>query len=156
MSREIEFRAWDKLNKKWIGKSNLEYLCVCGDIVVLVKYKHDKGIIVPESCRQLTWNETKKLTIMQFTGLLDKNGKKIFEGDIIKHIKYEEIRGDIQFSHGVFGAEWIHNKKFKSMVGGWGQKHNLKKLDDDTLNNFEVIGNVHQNPELLEAEHEDN
>ncbi|KKL22341.1 hypothetical protein LCGC14_2436420 [marine sediment metagenome] len=38
-SREIKFRAWDNKNKKWIGKNPLEYLCVSGDVVVLVESK---------------------------------------------------------------------------------------------------------------------
>jgi uncharacterized phage protein (TIGR01671 family) len=91
-------------------------------------------------------------TIGQFTGLLDKNGKKIFEGDIVvtRYTNGEICSiGDIQFDCGVFGAEWTVHKEHKTMVGGWGQLHNLRRLDDDIINHIEVIGNIHDNKELL-------
>ena len=94
-------------------------------------------------------------TVGQYTGLTDKNGRKIFEGDIVC-IRYRtgEIccSGDVQFSHGVYGAEWLGTKKNKSMVGGWGQLHNLRRFDDDIINDIEVIGNIYDNPELLKDE----
>jgi uncharacterized phage protein (TIGR01671 family) len=88
-------------------------------------------------------------TVGQYTGLDDKNGKKIFEGDIVKTLVNV---GDVQFSHGLFGFEWVANKKSKTMLGGWGQRHNLKSMDDDVVDNIEVIGNIHDNPELLQSE----
>ena len=94
-------------------------------------------------------------TIGQYTGLTDKNGRRIFEGDIVC-IRYRNGEicciGDVQFSHGVYGAEWLGTKKNKSMVGGWGQLHNLRRFDDDIINDIEVIGNIYDNPELLEDE----
>lgn len=99
--------------------------------------------------------EVKKETVCEFTGLTDKNGRRIFEGDIVcTRYRTGEICciGDVQFSHGVYGAEWLGNKKNKSMVGGWGQLHNLRRFDDDIINDIEVIGNIYDNPELLEDE----
>lgn len=92
-------------------------------------------------------------TVGQFTGLIDnKNGNKIFEGDIVVS-RYPNGKvcsvGDIQFDCGVFGVEWTHHKKHKTMVGGWGQLHNLRRLDDDFIEQIEVIGNIHDNKELL-------
>lgn len=57
--------------------------------------------------------------------------------------------GDIQFDFGIFGIEWVDCKKNKSMVGSWGQKHNLRRLDDDILDRIEVIGNIYETPKLL-------
>ena len=95
-------------------------------------------------------------TVGQFTGLIDKNGKKIFEGDIVvtRYPKSGEICtiGDVQFDCGVFGAEWTANKENKNMVGVWGQNHNLRRFDDDIIKIIEVIGNIHDNPELLKEE----
>jgi uncharacterized phage protein (TIGR01671 family) len=85
-------------------------------------------------------------TVGEFTSLHDKNGKEIYEGDIVRT---EISIGDIQFSHGVFGAEWTRTKKSKSMLGEWGQRHNLRRLDDDTPDHLEVIGNIHENANLL-------
>lgn len=90
-------------------------------------------------------------TIGQFTGLHDKNGKEIYEGDIVATKLNDKIItvGDIQFHCGVFGAEWRYAKKDKTMVGSWGQRHNLRRLDDDIIENIEVIGNIYDNPELI-------
>lgn len=95
-------------------------------------------------------------TVGQFTGLIDRNGEKIFEGDIIA-AKYPSGEifsvGDVQFDCGVFGVEWTNYKKNKYFVKYFGQRHNMRRLDDDIVDEIEVIGNIHDNPELLkEAE----
>lgn len=94
-------------------------------------------------------------TLGQYTGVKDRNGVEICEGDVVASIfpsgKICSI-GDVQFDCGVFGIEWTHCKKNKSMLGGWRQMHNLRRLDDDFIDNIEVIGNIHDNPELLEVE----
>lgn len=90
-------------------------------------------------------------SVGQFTGLYDKNGKEIYEGDIVATKLDDKIItvGDIQYHCGVFGAEWRHAKKDKTMVGSWGQRHNLRRLDDDIIEKIEVIGNIYDNPELI-------
>lgn len=132
--REIKFRAWIKAKKemqtidfldfryKKIGLNNEEYL-----------------------------KEFSNCELMQYTGLKDKKGKEIYEGDIVADILDGEILmvGDIQFDCGTFGVEWVDFKKNKSMVGAWGQKHNLRRLDDDIVDRIEVIGNIYENEELL-------
>lgn len=127
MNREIKFRVWDIELHMWInnigmGKDNT--LC--------------KGT-------------EKRFAVMQYIGLKDKNGNEIYEGDILCNDEYQtwEWRGVVKFSHGVFGAEWLSNVKSQSMVGSWGQKHNLRKLDDDIVERQIVIGNIYENPELL-------
>lgn len=127
MNREIKFRVWDIELHMWInnigmGKDNT--LC--------------KGT-------------EKRFAVMQYIGLNDKNGNEIYEGDILCNDEYQtwEWRGVVKFSHGVFGVEWLSNVKSKSMVGSWGQKHNLRKLDDDIVERQIIIGNIYENPELL-------
>nr|DAM56601.1 MAG TPA: YopX protein [Caudoviricetes sp.] len=95
-------------------------------------------------------------TVGQYTGLTDKNGKKIFEGDIVGLEYGDKIlsRGDMQFDYGVFGVEWTGFKKNKGMVGGFGQLHNLRRFDDGLADRIKVIGNIYDNPELLEVEND--
>ena len=82
-------------------------------------------------------------TVGQFTGLTDKNGKKIFEGDILKFSytgKNHGVEGTeaVVFKNGKFGVEW-----------GWHRE--MVALDGFANTTIEVIGNIHDNPELLEG-----
>lgn len=86
--------------------------------------------------------------VMQFTGLLDKNVKEIFEGDILVCESTGSI-GDVQFSNGTFGIEWSANKEQKSMIGSFGQLHNLRRLDDGISERLKIIGNIYENGGLL-------
>ncbi len=94
--------------------------------------------VLPETLGQCTW-------------LIDRNKSVIYSGDILQSKVGESVIniGDVQFSYGTFGVEWVRCKKNKSMVGGWGQLHNLKSLDDGINLTLEIIGNVHENPELI-------
>lgn len=85
-----------------------------------------------------TWCEIDEETIGQFTGLLDKNGKKIFEGDIV-----------LSPSGKPMVISW--NKKFASFCldrKGWAFSHWFGEACDPQ--EIEIIGNIHENPELLE------
>jgi hypothetical protein len=110
--RTIKFRAWDKANMKWI------YI-----------------VIDPENTR-IDYGGDKKHNWLQFTGLLDKNGKEIYEGDIVNCI----TRHGIQISP----VEW----------GDAGGAWNLPDVRGaylllDVKETIEVLGNIYENPELL-------
>lgn len=91
----------------------------------------------------------------QFTGLRDKNGKEVYENDIMKGDYSGGRIGVIQFARGIFGVNWdyITNNDPEwtggNMYGSWGHLHNLRPLDDDHITHMIVIGNIHENPELL-------
>src|SRR5690554_7826557 len=73
--------------------------------------------------------------VMQFTGLYDKHHKPIYEGDIVSYfgLKYEVL-----FKNGAFG--WMEDGAFYS----------FNEMDRSEVNKFEIIGNIYENPELLE------
>ena len=90
-------------------------------------------------------------TVGQFTGLIDKKGKEIYEGDIIDVAGFD--KGVVEFDYGVFGINWDYNRKDgrKAMLDVWGQLHNLRTMDDEIYQSLEVIGNIYDNKKLLET-----
>ena len=92
----------------------------------------------------------KSETIGQFTGLTDKNGVKIFEGDIVRIHRYNYM-AVIAFHHGCFGYCFTGYDE-----DGEYSVFNATFDNDDCSSHYghdivEVIGNIHDNPELLEV-----
>lgn len=131
--REILFRGRQKGGTEWFF----------GDLSYLVHDKQKCYIFPPDGYNSPDWYEVDPSTISQFTGLTDKNGKKIFEGDIVKHrlVLYESVRtGIVEYSDN-FGAFFI--------VGSGYSDNQMYAFCD-----YEVIGNKWDNPELLKEGHE--
>ena len=84
-------------------------------------------------------------TVGQYTGLTDRNGKRIFEGDICKFKRFNDVHiGKVVFN--VTTASFI--MWYQPIVGAYGEKATQKMLLS-VCDNIEVIGNIHDNPELL-------
>ena len=137
--REILFRGKRTDNGEWVEGFLLKecnYATCSWNLAIeyktdrFGKFAYDVAEINPE-------------TVGQFTGLTDKNGKKIFEGDIIKiPDDYDEFginAGEIYEVYFAFGGFRL-KPKYSKAKGFW--------LEDDKT--VEVIGNIHDNPELLE------
>lgn len=129
-NREIKFRIWDKKNNMFIYVWDASHKRLAISLNGLV-YSGMYDDILPEN----------DYNIQQYTGLKDKNGAEIYEGDIVQIVEKDETRiYDIVFSHGYFGL----NRGPKS-------KHALMYPYTDV---FEIIGNIMQTPELIKDHHE--
>ena len=130
--REILFRGKRTINGDW----------VYGDFVHGNERKSLRDSIFVYDSETQSFNDYKinPSTLGQYTGLTDKNGKRIFEGDIVKTDKFSEpnkqyiIKYDLQF--GAFIGQDRYNVYFVTFDGDSGE--------------FEVIGNITDNHELLE------
>lgn len=110
--REIKFRAWDLYNKRMIELGDLETISVKKDL------------------------DFANYELMQYTGLCDRNGKEVYDGDVVTWGEYGE-RNQVVFKNGAFRII----------------QHSLNDISD-VLGNLnyaecEIIGNIYENPELL-------
>ncbi|EEO5812576.1 YopX family protein [Listeria monocytogenes] len=121
--REIEFRAWDKEVKE------MDYN---PSVIEIWQNKPINEQFRLESEEKLVW--------MQYTGLKDKNGKKIFEGDIVNCKFFDRMVGDIAGVINFIDCVWA--------VSDFKNKRLYQLIDVD---NIEIIGNIHENLELLEG-----
>lgn len=129
MSREIKFRGINIKTKKWIYGD----LYSTSEVPMIVKdgiaSEFDNFIVVNSE------------TVGQYTGIKDKNGKEIYEGDICKHHRHEVI------------GNWIYSEKYCSFALCEDYiDTNLSFYCRQDEKYLEVIGNIYENPELLEGE----
>ena len=136
--REIEFRGKDIVTGEWVF-GDLHTLCDKPHIHTeksKFPYAGKRSFVIPE-------------TIGQFTGLLDKNGKKIYEGDIIKHPYIDPIFRDLvepKEGDGVTSEVVFHDGAFVVKY----DENDFIYLDGFTRHGYvEVIGNIHENSELV-------
>ncbi len=127
----FRFRAWDKSFQKYC--ENVIVSTINGEITVYGRLINGNTSLIPSA----------HVVLEQCTGLKDKNGRLIYEGDIVKrHSKYDE------------------EKSFVLLQVAWNNKNGRyittdKKYDTFTFSMFyysyEVVGNIHENSELLEG-----
>ena len=91
-------------------------------------------------------------TVGQYTGLTDKNGKRIFEGDMIKPFDDEIDKMVVEFRIGQF-LLCLYGERGYMAEYGWEESGNYGCFEAEPLSSYgddiEVIGNIHDNPELL-------
>ncbi len=157
MKREIKFRAWDKNKSRWLDLRDQHMNPLTGMIMI----DEDNSCGDPECCGgpQPYWCDNSNYILMQFTGLKDKNGKEIYEGDVlIIHSDLEWIKGykfycewDIKLTTYYLNRTDMINNIFK---GSCGHSINYYETIGDGFHDkiYEVIGNIYENENLINGE----
>jgi uncharacterized phage protein (TIGR01671 family) len=132
--RTIKFRGKTTANGHWVYGSLIDY----GDNTFAIRNSKSQPWVQAE-------------TVGQFTGLLDLNGKEIYEGDIITvNGRYPRVVLWDKMSWALMPCEHYHDEYFWVM--------NLQHPGNDWWEEFsdkmEIIGNIHDNPELLKGRYE--
>ena len=130
MTREFKFRAWDK-EKKLLGYFSLQDIDYDEDCGTYFNASNLKGYFQFEYNYYDNQSHNDKQILMQFTGLQDKNGKNIYEGDIVKRIDNGKIV-DVLY--------WF---------GGFLPFAPICKVQGVNPKDVVIIGNIYENPELL-------
>lgn len=136
--REIKFRAWDNLEKRTRKVVSLHWQ---GDKLVSARLEGDNEPIPIEG----------RLVIEQSTGLKDKHGAEICEGDIIQFEFWnEKYYRQIAYNSAIASYEAITVASPTSKALRQKAKYSFSELYKISSKGFEVVGNIHENPELLE------
>jgi uncharacterized phage protein (TIGR01671 family) len=124
--REIKFRAWDNIAGRFKTGTELAE--------TIIRVELDGAIELKGAIYNIS-----EVTLMQYTGLKDKNGVEIYEGDICRFVNIEN--GDIEVSPIIF-----ERANFTTNWSSQGLGILFSIYDGD----IEIIGNIYENPELVE------
>lgn len=137
MTRPIKFRAWMLDERKMYGVNDLDF--------ALGLIKLDDG----------TDDVISMVDLMQYTGLKDSNDREIYEGDILKVTEEDE---NSYIAPVVWGGEDYpaFDLDMRYVPDGWDYEANILSTLEAGLGNsiYEVVGNIYENPELLEEQHD--
>lgn len=140
--RKLEFRAWWKDTKRFLDGD--EWYMTCSG----AKYLH---------CAVMPYKDD-NFIIEQYTGLKDRYGQKIFEGDIVEAMidgVWGTGKNSVSFGKVKWKLEVVYNDirymDVFRVIGSKNSPDRIYYLFDKELSELEVIGNIHKQPELLEA-----
>lgn len=136
-----KFRAWEADTK------------FMNDQVRVTSNRFGDGEVLVEATDGFGWIEVKPEYLMQSTGLRDKNGVEIFEGDIVKVTDEDEeysyisvVKNYAEEGYPAFDIEYPSDWEYESNA--------LSTIMSGGYETIEIIGNIYENPELLEGKHE--
>lgn len=138
MQDRFKFRIWDNVNNKMAHLlRHFNAVMVNGTVCIVESFQNMNGFY-----KKKVSKEFDDAVLMQCTGLKDKKGKLIYEGDIVK---FSSIYG-----HGIFEIKW--NDEF-AMYGFEDEETDFTDLRCFIENGayIEILGNLYENPELLKS-----
>jgi uncharacterized phage protein (TIGR01671 family) len=128
--REIKFRAWIKKEKKMCRVNQINF-----DGFITVRFPEHESEIGDVFDDHMELDE---FIALQYTGLKDKNGREIYEGDIVYMSEYGDYPMEVYWHENM--VKWF----MKNSIG------NTDHLYMQKANNYlEIIGNIYENPELI-------
>ena len=139
MTRPIKFRAWDNIMKEWLlgyEYPNLGGFSIVGETMMMGEWSS----VLTDMLHGKFGERGEELKIMQYTGISDKNGKEIYEGDILEYEDEHGLTEDF-----IEPVEWIEDE----YTAGFGTE-NSANVWAEVARLSKVIGNIYENPELLE------
>lgn len=140
--REIKFRAWWPTIKEMQYFDDIGFLPPEGDLLLL------NGTDMNDESKYHGFSGIDEQMLMQYTGLKDKNGQEIYEGDIVKCVARPEYKSD----SGNREIYWGHDFGFcfrSPPTDEYEYTHGLP-LSWGGYESVEVIGNIYENPDLKE------
>lgn len=139
--REFKFRIWDiRQNRYLVGDGrNCEIYPTRAECL---EQEHGRGVGFISLASAMKQNDLLQVIVEQYTGFLDKEGVEVYEGDIIERGPYNHQFGKtaVVFKHGSFIESKYHYDL--SFLAGTA-------FETDVLKDFRVIGNIHENGDLL-------
>ena len=162
--RELKFRIWDKQNKKWITENGHSLHCfsnwsICPftgkltDYVGAIDGDHGETYTAnPAPDYYLTASGVVKeprYIVVEYTGLKDKNGKEIYEGDVVKTVDGIS-KLDIEFAEYTHGeVKWLREGVEVCQEHVGATRLSVFSKCDCCPADLEIIGNIYETPELL-------
>ena len=133
--RPIKYRAWDKRRKRMVEVTSINFRD--GTIQVETRHAVNREVYLED------------IVLMQYTGLKDKNGKEIYEGDLLNmhYCNESVVKGKVvtvKMGMTYDSDGWQHGRTY-----GWVAGNNSLA---DVAPYAEVLGDIYENPELLEEE----
>lgn len=148
MKREIKFRAWDKAQECYLYDVQGAYDTLSG----CVKYENGENAVYDEECFD-EFLDNDHYVVEQYTGMHDKNGREIYEGDLLRveldddpdsyYIAPVTWGGSDYPAFDIMSKYWPKNVSYdtnvlSAIIAGWSEEV------------MSVIGNIYENPEMLE------